>query len=210
MKKFLLLAVTCALLGTTATVSAQGDPAAGKQKAATCAACHNADGNSAVAQYPKLAGQHEGYLAKQLANFKAANTPDSKDVKRVNAIMNGMAMPLSDQDMQDLAAYFASQETTRGQADPALVDLGRELYMGGNLANGVSACAGCHGPEGKGNPAASFPALAGQHTEYLETQLKAFRSYERANDPGQMMRNIAAKMTDQEIKAVASYIQGLQ
>lgn len=210
MKKFLLLAVTCVLLSTTATVSAQGDPAAGKQKAAACAACHNPDGNSAVAQYPKLAGQHEGYLVKQLANFKAANDPNSKDIKRVNAIMNGMAMPLSEQDMQDIAAYYAGQEITRGQADPELVNLGRELYLGGNLATGVSACAGCHGPEGNGNPAANFPALAGQHADYLEAQLKGFRAYERANDPGQMMRNIAAKMTDQEIKAVASYIQGLQ
>ncbi len=124
--------------------------------------------------------------------------------------MNGMATPLSEQEMQDLAAYFASQTITRGQADPALAPAGEQLFRGGNLNSGVSACAACHGPDGAGNPLAGFPALAGQHAEYIEAQLRAFRAMERANDAGQMMRNIAMKMTDADIKAVASYVQGLQ
>jgi cytochrome c553 len=112
--------------------------------------------------------------------------------------------------MRDLAAFYASQTITRGAADPELAPLGQAMFLGGRLSSGVSACMACHGPAGAGNPAAKFPALAGQHAQYTETQLKAFRSMERANDAGQMMRNIAARMTDAEIKAVASYIQGLQ
>jgi cytochrome c553 len=124
--------------------------------------------------------------------------------------MSGMAAPLSEQDMEDLAAYYASQAGALGEADPSLVESGRDIFRGGNLTTGVSACTGCHGPSGQGNPAAGFPTLAGQHALYIETQLKAFRSMERANDPGRMMRNIAMKMSDAEIKAVASYIQGLR
>ena len=210
MKKFLMLTATCVLIGSASVALAAGDPAAGKQKSAPCAACHNADGNSVNGEWPKLAGQYQGYTVKQLQNFKAGNNPDTTEPVRINAVMNGMAAPLSEQDMEDLAAYFASQQTTHGSADPELVEQGRALYEGGNLATGVSACAACHGPAGAGNPVANFPALAGQHAQYTEIQLKAFRSMQRANDPGQMMRNIAAKMTDQEIKAVSSYIQGLQ
>lgn len=202
MKKMFAIAATVALFGTTATALAAGNATAGKDKAAACAACHNADGNSINGEWPKMAAQHASYLAKQLKNFKAG--------ERVNPIMQGMAAPLSDQDMEDLAAYFASQTITPGKADPALVAQGEAIYRGGDLTKGVSACIGCHGPTGKGNPAAAFPSLAGQHAQYTETQLKAFRTMQRANDPGQMMRNIAAKMSDVEIKAVASYIQGLQ
>lgn len=208
MKKLLVIAATCLLFGAAATTLAAGDPAAGKQKATPCAACHNADGNSTNPEWPKLAGQNPKYTTKQLHDFKAGNDPEAK-VKRINSIMNGMAAPLSDQDMDDLAAYFASQTMTPGEADKTLVDSGQSIYRGGNLSTGLSACTGCHGPTGAGNPAAGFPALAGQHAQYIETQLKAFRSMERANDPGQMMRNIAMKMSDAEIKAVASYIQGL-
>ena len=210
MNKMFAMAATCALLCSTTMALAEGDPAAGKEKSATCAACHGADGNSTIPENPKLAGQHAGYLVKQLKNFKAANDPETKEVVRVNATMNGMAAPLSEQDMEDLAAYFANQATAPGEADPDLVEQGRQLYQGGNLATGVSACMACHGPTGQGNPAASFPKLAGQHAKYTETQLQAFRTGQRANDPGQMMRNIAAKMNDQEMKAVASYIQGLR
>jgi len=202
MKNVFTIAVTLALFGFTITVLAAGDVAAGKQKSTSCAACHNADGNSNSGEWPKLAGQHPIYLVKQLNNFKSG--------ERVNAIMNGMAAPLSEQDMDDLAAYYAAQTITPGEANPDLVELGEALYRGGNLNSGVSACIGCHGPTGDGNPAAGFPSLASQHAQYIETQLKAFRSMQRANDPGQMMRNIAGKMTDQEIQAVASYIQGLR
>ena len=202
MKKLVVIAATCALLGSATAALAAGDPTAGKAKSATCAACHNADGNSAIAQYPKLAGQSADYLVKQLQEYKSG--------ARVNAIMVGMVAPLSPQDMEDLAAYFASQQIARGAADPALAPAGEAVFRGGNLTSGVAACAACHGAAGAGNPAAKFPALAGQHAEYVELQLKAFRAMERANDAGQMMRGVAAKLTDPEIKAVASYVQGLQ
>ena len=202
MKKYVVIAATCALLGSATAALAAGDAAAGKAKSATCAACHNADGNSTIAQYPKLAGQSADYLLKQLQDYKSGT--------RANPIMLGMVAPLSPQDMEDLAAYFASQQVVRAAADPKLAPQGEALFRGGNLNSGVSACAACHGTVGAGNPAAKFPVIAGQHAEYLELQLKAFRAVERANDAGQMMRAIAAKMTDPEIKAVASYVQGLQ
>lgn len=202
MKKLVVIAATCALLGSATAALAAGDPAAGKAKSTLCAACHNADGNSTVTQYPNLGGQGADYLAKQMAEFK--------DGTRVNAIMQPMVAALTPEDMADLAAFFASQPAARSAANPDLVPVGEALFRGGNLHNGVSACMACHGVNGAGNPAAKFPALAGQHAEYTETQLKSFRTMERANDAGQMMRQIAAKMTDQEIKAVASYIQGLQ
>ncbi|MBL8250361.1 MAG: cytochrome c4 [Candidatus Competibacter sp.] len=202
MKKYVVIAATCALLGSATIALAAGDPAAGKAKSATCAACHSADGNGTNPQYPKLAGQSADYLFKQLQDYKSG--------ARANPIMLGMVAPLSPQDMEDLAAYFASQQVARAAADPKLAPQGEALFRGGNLSNGVAACAACHGAVGAGNPAAKFPALAAQHAEYLEVQLKAFRAMERSNDAGQMMRAIAAKMSDPEIKAVASYIQGLQ
>jgi cytochrome c553 len=202
MKKFLVIAATCALLGSATAALAAGDATAGKAKSATCAACHNPDGNSANPQYPKLAGQSADYLLKQLQDYKSG--------ARANPIMLGMVAPLSPQDMEDLAAYFASQQVARAAADPALAPQGGAIFRGGNLNSGVSACAACHGAVGAGNPAAKFPAIAAQHADYLQAQLKAFRAMERANDAGQMMRAIAAKMTDAEIKAVSSYVQGLQ
>lgn len=202
MKKFVVIAATCALLGSATAAWAAGDAAAGKAKSTTCTACHNPDGNSTIAQYPKLAGQSADYLTKQLMEFKSG--------ARVNAIMLGMVAALSQQDMEDLAAFYASQQIARGAADPALAPAGEAIFRGGNLNSGVSACMACHGAAGAGNPAAKFPALAGQHADYIELQLKAFRAMERANDAGQMMRQTAAKMTDQDIKAVSSYIQGLQ
>jgi cytochrome c553 len=202
MKKLVVIAATCALLGSATAALAAGDPTAGRTKSATCAACHNPDGNSTNVQYPKLAGQSADYLVKQLQEYKSG--------ARVNPIMAGLVAPLSPQDMEDLAAYFSSQQIARAAADPALTPAGEAILRGGNLTSGVSACMACHGVAGAGNPAAKFPALAGQQATYVETQLKAFRAMERANDAGQMMRGVAAKMTDPEIKAVASYIQGLQ
>lgn len=202
MKKLVAIAVACALFGSATAALAAGDPAAGKAKSAVCVACHNPDGNSTNPTYPKLAGQSADYLTKQLVEFKSG--------ARVNAIMLGMVAALTPQDMEDLSAYFASQQIARGAADPALAPAGEALFRGGNLTSGVAACMACHGATGAGNPAAKFPALAGQHNVYIETQLKAFRAMERANDAGQMMRGVAAKLTDQEIKAVSSYIQGLQ
>jgi cytochrome c553 len=200
-KRIVVMVAAAAALGVYGSVQAAGDAAAGKAKSAACAACHGADGNSAAPNFPKLAGQHEGYLLKQLEDFKSG--------ARKNAIMSGQVAALSDQDMQDLAAYFSSQTIKGGTADEKLVPMGEKLYRGGDVANGTAACIGCHGPTGAGNPAAKFPHLAGQHAEYLDVQLKAFRGGERANDAGKMMRNVAAKLSDAEIKAVASYIQGL-
>ena len=202
MKKLVVIAATCALLGSATAAWAAGDATAGKAKSITCAACHNADGNSSITQYPKIAGQSADYLLKQLKDFKSG--------ERVNAIMVGMVAPLTDEDMADISAFYATQQVARDAADPALAPAGEAVFRGGNLNNGVAACMACHGASGAGNPAAKFPALAGQHAEYTEIQLKAFRALERGNDAGQMMRQIAAKMSDQEIKAVSSYIQGIQ
>lgn len=202
MKKLVAAAAACTFIGATGAAVAAGNVAAGKEKAAMCIACHGEDGNSPITQYPKLAGQHVGYVTKQLQEFK--------DGVRVNAIMAPMVAPLSPQDMEDVAAYFASMKVNKTETDPAVAAAGATLFKGGNLSNGTSACAACHGISGAGIPAAKFPALAGQHAEYTEAQLKAFRSGERANDAGQMMRNIASKLTDAEIKAVSAYLQGLQ
>lgn len=194
---------------------ANGDAAAGQSKAATCAACHGADGNAPAAIYPKLAGQGAPYLEKQLHDFKSG--------ARVDAIMQGMAAPLSDTDIEDLAAWFASQTTSTGQADPALVQQGEAIFRGGIASKGVAACAACHGPAGQGIVSASFPKLAGQHAEYIEAQLKAFRASgrndlgagivkrnnDRTGDAPGPMETLAARLSDTEIKQVASYIAGL-
>ena len=213
MKKTLLLALSCACwLGTyTAVTSAAdalagGDPAKGQEKSATCTACHGADGNSSNPEWPSLAGQHAGYIVKQLQNFKAGEASG-----RVNAMMSPMATPLSDEDMLDLGAYYASQSLKpAGGADPELVAEGELLYQGGDFERGIPACTGCHSPVGNGNPGADYPVLRGQHAKYTEMQLMAFRNGERANDPNEMMRQIADKMSDRQIQAVASYIQGLR
>ena len=184
------------------SANAAGDAA----KAATsatqvCAACHNADGNSAVALYPKLAGQHPEYITKQLNNFKSG--------ERKNAIMSPMAAPLTPEDMVNLGAYFGSQTPKTGTAKSNGVgSAGEKIYKGGIPGIGVPACASCHGPTGAGIPV-QFPRLSGQHAEYVATQLKNFRSGDRANDGAKMMRTIAAKLSDQEMAAVADYIQGL-
>jgi cytochrome c553 len=153
MKKLVVIAATCALLGSATAAVAAGDPAAGKAKSALAPPATMPDGNSAITQYPKLAGQSADYLVKQLQEYKSG--------VRVNAIMAGMVAPLSPQDMEDLAAYFASQQIARAAADPALAPVGEALFRGGNLSSGVSACMACHGPTGAGNPAAKFPAIGG-------------------------------------------------
>ena len=168
-----------------------------------CAACHGADGNSPVPANPNLAGQQAEYLAKQLRDFK-------NNKERKNAIMMGMVAPLSADDMRDVAAYYSAQKPKPGVAqNKNLVDAGQKLYRGGNSAIGVPACAACHGPNGSGLPP-QYPRVAGQFAEYTSLQLKAFRAGERANDTNQMMRMIAARMTDQEIAAVAEYASGLR
>ena len=172
-----------------------------------CAACHAQDGNSVAPANPKLAGQFSEYLYKQLRNFKAHG---GKKAERQSPIMAGMVANLSDADMKNLAAYFSEQKLKPDVArDKNLAAIGQKLYRGGNAATGVVACAGCHGPTGAGIPI-QYPHIAGQYAEYVETQLKAFRSGARANDPGGMMRGVAARMTDNEIKAVAQYVAGLR
>lgn len=185
----------------------QGDPAKGKEIAATvCAACHGPDGNSPASANPKLAGQHAAYLLKQMKNFKAG--ADGKP-ERVNAIMNGMIAPYSEEQMKDLAAWFAAQKQSGGEVrNRETLALGQKLYRGGDASKGLPACAACHGPTGSGIPA-QFPRIAGQFSEYTEAQLKAFRINERTNDPNRMMQMVAVKMTDAEIRAVADYIAGL-
>lgn len=181
---------------------AAGDAKAGETKVAACAACHGAKGNSTVANFPKLAGQHAGYIAKQLADFKQGET-------RSDPLMAGQVAGLSEQDMADIGAYYARQSVSLGQADEKLAAFGEKLYRGGNPEKGLTACIACHGPTGAGNPAANFPLLSGQHTDYLVKAIKDFRDGKRTNDMNGMMRDIAGKMSDREIQAVASYISGL-
>lgn len=202
MKKVFLVAAALAVMGTASSAFAAGDAAAGQAKAAACAACHGPDGNSFNPEWPKLAGQHPDYIAKQLKDFKAG--------VRQDPLMSPMAAPLSDQDILDLAAFFSSQKTQLGEADPNLVAAGEKVYRGGNAASGVSACAACHSPTGAGNPGAMFPRVSGQYAAYVTKQLQNFKTGARTNDAGQMMRGIASKMTDEEIQAVASYMQGLR
>lgn len=209
-----LLALLCALTAfgaeaaDAAKTAAKGDAARGQPIAsAVCGACHGADGNSQLAVNPKLAGQHPEYLLKQMKDFKPA---DGKQPERVNAVMNGMIAAFDEGQMRDIAAYFSSQaqkgETAKNRET---VELGQKLYRGGDQGKGLPACAACHGPAGAGIPA-QFPRIGGQFAEYTEAQLKAFRDGARANDPNKMMRMVAIKMTDAEIKAVSDYIAGLR
>lgn len=202
MKNWHVVLISVFVAVVTGAVQAAGDPEAGKVKSASCAACHGADGNSVNPQWPKLAGQHESYLIKQLGYFK--------DGERENSTMSGMVANLSEQDIEDLAAYYASQEPTIGAADPALVEFGEKIYRSGNAESGVAPCMGCHEPNGVGNPAAAWPALRGQHAAYVEGQLHGFASGKRANENARkMMQILASRMTNREIRSVASYIQGL-
>ncbi|MDH3647812.1 MAG: cytochrome c4 [Gammaproteobacteria bacterium] len=197
--------LSCAIALFVATGSsawADGDAEAGKARSGVCSACHGADGNSVNPQWPSLAGQHAAYIVSQLAAYKSGT--------RSNALMTPMAMPLDEQAQKDLGAFYATQSHKGGTADPNLVDAGEKLYRGGNPATGVSACAACHGPNGQGNPDAKMPMIAGQHATYTAEQLRLYASGERRSDMEQMMRNIAAQMSDAEIEAVASYIQGLR
>ena len=187
---------------SAASTPARGDPAKGQVLASqACAGCHGADGNSGIPANPTLAGQHAGYIAKQLADFKSG--------ARKNAVMMGFAAALSPEDMRDLGAFYSRQTPTpRAAQDRELAQTGQKLYRGGNAATGVPACAGCHSPNGAGIPA-QYPRLAGQHAEYTAAQLRAFRAGERGNDSNSMMRAIAARLSDRDIQALAEYTSGL-
>ncbi|MDZ5603237.1 c-type cytochrome [Pseudomonas sp. RP23018S] len=202
-KLFVSLLLTLGVAGVaSAAQPIKGDAAAGQAKTAVCGACHNPDGNSLAPTFPKLAGQGERYLEKQLHDIKTG--------KRTVLEMTGMLEGLNDQDLADIAAYFASQKGSVGAADPTLVERGRALFNGGDLDKGMPACTGCHSPNGAGLELAGFPHLSGQHAQYVGKQLTDFREGNRTNDGDAMtMRTIAAKLSNKDIEAVSSYIQGL-
>jgi cbb3-type cytochrome c oxidase subunit III len=198
----LLLTLGISVMAQAAGTAVVGDATAGQGKVAVCGACHGADGNSLAPTFPKLAGQGERYLLKQLHDIKAGN--------RVVVPMTGMLSNLSEQDLADIAAYFSSQHMSVGAADPKLVARGKELFSGGKLDQGMPACTGCHSPNGAGNAAAGFPKIGGQQADYIALQLTNFREGERTNDGDtKIMRSIAEKLSNKDIAALASYIQGL-
>jgi cytochrome c553 len=201
----LLMAWALSLAGQA---QAAGDAAAGEEKAATCAACHGAEGISAVPTFPNLAGQGEKYLLKQMK--------DIRDGARPVPTMAGQVDNMSDQDLADIAAFYASKPRAFGQTDPDALALGEKVYRSGVAERSVAACIACHSPTGAGNAPAGFPALAGQHAEYTASQLRAYRKgYEdesgRTNDGDtRIMRTNAFGLSDAEIEAVASYVAGLK
>ena len=201
---FLLRAIASSLVLVSLQSFAQGDPAAGEAKAAICAACHGADGNSAVPNWPKLAGQHQQYLVRQATLIKANARPVPE--------MMGITPGLTEQDILDISAFYSGQTGTGGVADESKVILGERIYRAGNAESGVPACMSCHGPAGEGNPLSGYPALAGQHAVYTANMLTRFRDGENWGEgdaSSQIMNGSAARLSDQEIEAVASYIQGL-
>jgi len=203
MKVFFQLAALLFVVASTQAV-AEGDPAAGQAKAAICSACHGADGNSAVPNWPKLAGQHEQYLLRQLNLIKA----NARAVPEMTGIVAG----LSESDFQDISAFLAAQKRTPGVADEALVPAGEMIWRAGKASAGVPACMACHGPAGEGNPLAGYPALAGQHNVYTANMLKKFRAGDHWGEKDTnsiVMNGVAAELTDDDINALASYIQGL-
>jgi len=206
MNKMFAALSLCILFAGTAFADGivDGDAEAGKNKAITCGACHGADGNSVNPVWPSLAGQHSTYTVAQLQAFKNGT--------RSEPLMLGQVMSLSDEDMRNLAVYFASMPAAaKAVADPATVDLGQRLYRGGDNENNSSACIACHGPTGRGNPAAAYPSLKGQYATYTAMQLRAYASGARQSDgPTKVMRDIASTLSEDDIVAVSSYIQGLQ
>ena len=187
---------------SAAAPQTQGSADAGRAKSATCAACHGLDGNSVTPNWPSLAGQHTEYIARQIKAFKSG---ERKDVT-----MMPFAQMLSDQDVLDVAAYFSAQKPAPKGADPALVSLGQQIYRGGVPTRGIPACVACHGPGGHGNPFAAYPRIGWQHSAYVTKTLQEYKAGERASDgANQMMRNVASLLKDDEIRALASYVQGL-
>jgi cytochrome c553 len=185
---------------TPASAIYKGNVKAGKGKAATCAACHGADGNALIPMYPSLAGQSANYLAKQLKEFKSGDRKDP--------VMAGMVAGLSEEDMYDLAAFFAVQESKPGTGEGS--EIGQKLYFSGDAAKGVTACIACHGVNGKGMKQAGFPSIAGQSNDYLKKQLGMFRDGSRNNDTNGIMRNIAIKLSDADIEELAKYMSSLK
>lgn len=206
MKSGILFTSALALLGMSVgtTVYAAGNAQVGQAKAAAvCGACHGADGNSVASpEWPSLAGQHESYLIKQLKAFRSG--------QRTNMVMAAQAQSLSDQEIEDVAAYFSTQKAKGLEADKSKAALGAQIYRGGIASAQIPACLACHGPNGRGNPTANYPALRGQHASYVSLQLHAYQKHERKTDQNDMMQTVSGKLNDEQIAAVATYIQGLR
>lgn len=192
------------LFGAGSCFAVAGDPDRGKTLTETCVACHGDDGNSTVSLWPKIAGQHEDYLYKQLEAFH-----EGEEGPRYDPNMYSMLSSFNEQDMRDLSSYYASQKMTIGKAAADLFEMGQSIYRGGDMQSGVPACIGCHGAQGKGNGPANFPRLSGQNEEYTAQQLKNYRDGSRQTDPNEIMRDIASRMSDQQIEAVSNYVAGL-
>jgi len=195
--------LSCAALSVSSF--AAGDAEAGKARAAVCMACHGMDGNSVNPEWPSLAGQHEDYIVAQLTAFQEG--------ARENVLMSPMSMGLTDTDKANLAAYYSSQATKTTPVDPALVDLGRKLYLAGDSERGIAACASCHGPTGRGNGPAGMPVLSGQRSTYTVGQLKAYADGTRqapSEVKTSMMHEIAKSLSGEDMVAVANFVQGLK
>lgn len=202
--KFYARVAASLLIALSFQAAAEGDAASGQAKAAICAACHGADGNSMVPQWPKLAGQHQDYLVRQFTLIKSGARPVPE--------MIGIVATISDQDIADIAAWFSSQQAVGGVAEESQVYEGKLLWRAGNAESGVPACTACHGPAGEGNPLAGYPRLSGQHAVYTASMLKRFRSGENwgAKDaPSHVMDGVAEELTDDEISAISSLVEGL-
>ncbi|HEB82653.1 MAG TPA: cytochrome c4 [Gammaproteobacteria bacterium] len=203
MKKSIVAALVL-FVATSAGTALAGNAEAGKTKAAACGGCHGMDGNSPTSSYPKLAGQNEAYIAKQVKDFKAND-------KRQNAIMFGMVAALTEEDAADIGAYFQSQTVaSTAPFDESKLARGRELYKGGDLQKGIPACQGCHGPTGAGVAGIAYPRVGGQYPEYTLAQLKAFKDGSRSNDPKSLMRSIVAKLSADDMEALANYMASIK
>jgi len=197
-----LLGLGSATLGHAADAPLVGNAEAGAPKSAVCGACHGPTGNSPNPEWPNLAGQHHEYIAEQLALLKSG--------ARVAPVMNPMAAMLSPQDMADLAAYFEKQTLTGLEADAKLAETGEKLYRGGDAARGIPACMACHGPAGRGNEAAKMPALRGQQSVYVSKQLHDYASGQRGTGPNEVMQTISKRLSEDDMRNLAAYVQGIR
>ncbi|MGX5915254.1 c-type cytochrome [Aliidiomarina sp. Khilg15.8] len=209
MKKFAILC-SVMMFASGAAMAQSGDAERGQELSQTCAACHGADGNSPSGDFPSIAGQHEKYLIKQLHDYQTGNETNGEQ-GRYNVLMADQVAGLDDQDIRDLAAYFSAQEETVLGTDLSDEEIAQaqQLYLGGDEDRGITACAACHGPRANGMGLAAFPRLSGQHAAYTRTALEHFKSGERANDPNNMMRDVASQLSDEDIEILSRYISGL-
>ena len=209
MKKIALsLTILLGALSASNATAFDGDVNAGKEKSVTCAACHGPDGNAPINIYPKIAGQHPDYILKQLQDLKLGMTSGGKE-GRMDPVMSAMAMPLSEQDMKDLSAYFSSMNMSEGVTPKDVVEVGEMLFKAGDAERGIPSCAACHGPRGNGSSLAKFPKISFQHPGYIKAQLEKFRDGTRHNDLNGMMSDIAKKLTDKDIEVLSQYLGGL-